>query len=81
MITKSKRAHGAMSAKYQSRLDRTHSHAALLATAACGSSKAERPGVGRREPMTNQAYLFLLLWIMLVLSAVDGLAAVLFHVG
>jgi hypothetical protein len=81
MITKSKRAHDAMSAKYQSRHYRTYSHAPLLAAAACGPSEAERPGFERREPMTNQAYLFLLLWIMVVLSAVDGLAAVLFHVG
>jgi hypothetical protein len=35
----------------------------------------------RREPMTIKAYLFLLFWVMLVLSVVDGLAAVVFHVG
>lgn len=52
MITKPKFAHGAMSARYQS-----------------------------REPMTIKAYVFLLLWVVLVLSAVDGLAAVAFRVG
>jgi hypothetical protein len=37
--------------------------------------------VNRRQPMTNQAYLFLGLWVLLVLSVTDGLAAIVFHVG
>ena len=63
MIMKSKLAHGAMSAKYQSRF------------------KGERSDAKRREPMTNQAYLFLVLWVILVCAVTDGLAAVIFHVG
>ncbi len=62
MIMKSKLAHGAMSAKYQSRF------------------KEERSDAKRREP-TNQAYLFLVLWVILVCAVTDGLAAVIFHVG
>jgi hypothetical protein len=35
----------------------------------------------RREPMSNQAYLLLLLWVILVIAITDGLAAIVFHVG
>ena len=63
MIMKSKLAHGAMTAKYQSRF------------------KGERSDAKRREPMTSQAYLFLVLWVILVCAVTDGLAAVIFHVG
>ena len=43
--------------------------------------KAERSDAERRKPMTNQVYLFLVLWVILVCAVADGLAAVIFHVG
>ena len=61
MIMQSKLAHGAMSAKYQSRF------------------KGERSDAKRREP-SYQALLFLVLFVMLVCAATDGVAAVIYHV-
>lgn len=41
----------------------------------------QRPDAKQREPLSNQAYLFLMLWVILVCAATDGVAAVIFHVG
>ena len=81
MITKSKPAHGAMPAKYQSRRHRACGRALVSEVIASGPAKGGRPEVERREPKTIRAYLFLLLWVILVLSVVDGFAAFAFHVG
>ena len=62
MIMQSKLAHGAMSAKYQSRF------------------KGERSDAKRIEPISYQALLFLVLSVMLVCAATDGVAAVIYHV-
>jgi hypothetical protein len=70
MITKLKLAHSAVSAQGQSPRH-----------GACRHVASSQAGAERREPKTVQAYVFLLLWVVGVLSAVDGLAAVAFHVG
>ena len=77
------------SAQYQSRRYRTYRPGAFgrtpsfaLSEAAAGSpSKGQMPDANRRVPTSNQAYLLLLLWVLLVLFVTDGLAAVVFHVG
>jgi hypothetical protein len=81
MITKSKLARGVMPTKYQSRRHRAYGHALLSEATACSPPEGETPEVKRRAPRTIQAYLFVLLWVILLLSVVDGLAAVAFHVG
>ena len=43
--------------------------------------KGERSDAKRRKSTTNQVYLFLVLWVILVCAVTDGLAAIIFHVG
>ena len=43
-------------------------------------SERERSDAKRKEPVTNQAYSLLLLWVIFVCAVTDGLAAVVFQV-
>jgi hypothetical protein len=38
-------------------------------------------GAKRKEPLSNQAYLFLLLAVLIPLAFTDGLAVLLWHAG